>query len=68
MQFDHTHYVACIRWKAAEKESLKWLGHEDKSRVTPLIELIPRSFSRKNGERISIRDAARTIAGEIDDY
>lgn len=68
MSLDHTHYVADVRWKQAEKESLQSLGKEEKSRLTPLIELIPRNFRTNDDEELPTRDALRKIAKEIDNY
>ena len=52
MSFDHSHYVANVRWKAAEREALQWLGRREKAQLTPLIELIPRNFQTKDGEEV----------------
>lgn len=67
MSFDHTHYVADVRWKAAEREAFQWLKQE-KSCLTPLIELIPRNFRTNDGETLPVRKALQNIAGEIDSY
>lgn len=41
--FDHTHYIATLRCKQAEKGALKQLSPAIRSRMTPLIE-IPRTL------------------------
>ncbi|MEO8493511.1 MAG: beta family protein [Planctomycetota bacterium] len=68
MLFDHTHYVANVRWKQAEKESLQWLGKREKRQLTALIELIPRNFRTKDGKDLPIRDSLRRIASDLDRY
>lgn len=68
MSFDHSHYIPNVRWKAAERESLQWLGNhnkQEKARITPLIELIPPNFKTKDGDELPVRDALQRIAGEI---
>jgi len=37
-------YVPILRWKQAERLALRALNEEDRTRVTPLIELIPTIF------------------------
>lgn len=44
---DDTHYVPVLRWKAAERDALQWLRKEDKSRLQPLLEIIPPNFQAK---------------------
>ena len=39
--FDHRHYIPVLRWKAAEKDAIKYLTEEQKSIITPLLELVP---------------------------
>lgn len=68
MSFDHAHYVANVRWKAAEREALQWLGKREKIGLTPLIELIPRNFRTKDGNDRPIRDCLRRIASDIDTF
>src|SRR5262245_42630377 len=43
--FDHTHYVPILRWKRAEFDALTYLHERHRKRMTPLIEVTPRSFS-----------------------
>lgn len=42
--FNINHYVPVLRWKRAEEKALLELDNEVKSKLTPLIELIPRDF------------------------
>jgi hypothetical protein len=45
-------YVPILRWEQAEKLALKSLQEEDRSRITPLIEITPKSFDApKTGEK-----------------
>jgi hypothetical protein len=37
-------YVPILRWKQAEKLALRHLHNEDRDRITPLIEITPKSF------------------------
>lgn len=37
--FDHKHYVPILRWRASEKGALQKLESQDKTIITPLIEL-----------------------------
>ena len=66
---DDALYVPVLRWKAAEKDALQWLRKEDKSRLKPLLEIIPRSFQAKDGGPTrSVRAVLRTIARDIETY
>ncbi len=38
-EFDHRHYVPCVRWKQGEYQALLRLKPETKQRITPLIEV-----------------------------
>jgi hypothetical protein len=40
--FNETHYVPILKWKRGEQVALQHLSPEVKSRLTPLIEIIPR--------------------------
>lgn len=42
--FDCQHYVPVLRWKRAERRALRELFTKDKSRITPIIEIIPENF------------------------
>lgn len=42
--FDHNHYVPVLRWKRGESKALRDVGAEDRSLITPLIELAPKDF------------------------
>ncbi|NQU26606.1 MAG: hypothetical protein HQ567_35425 [Candidatus Nealsonbacteria bacterium] len=64
---DDTYYVPVLRWKAAEKGALQWLYEKDKSRVTPLVEIIPPAFqSKDDGKSLPVRTVLRTIAMDIE--
>ncbi len=39
MDFDHKHYVPCLRWKQGEYLAVKALSAASRDRVTPLIEV-----------------------------
>ena len=43
--FSHNHYVPVLRWKQGEIAALHNLYEQDRSRVTPLIELVPSDFT-----------------------
>ena len=43
--FDHRHYVPILRWKRAEWVALRHLKPEDRARITPLVEITPRSVT-----------------------
>jgi hypothetical protein len=45
--FGTNHYVPILRWKQAEKLALHRLRTDDKARMTPVIEITPKSFSPK---------------------
>lgn len=47
MKLDHTRYVPIIRWKRGEQVALRELSVEDKSKIRPLIELLPNNFVKK---------------------
>lgn len=39
MNFDHSHYVPCLRWKQGEYQALLRLKNTSKDHLTPLIEI-----------------------------
>lgn len=47
--FDHTQYVPILRWKQAERSALRQLLPNDRTKVTPLIELCPKDFATYQG-------------------
>ena len=53
--FDSNHYVPVIRWKRAEWIALRNLTEAIRGQITPLIELVPRNFSRPRGEMFESR-------------
>ena len=64
---DDTLYVPVLRWKAAEMDALQGMREEDRSRLKPLLEIIPPSFQPKNdAPRPSVRAVLGTIARDID--
>ena len=42
--FGAKHYVPILRWKQAERLALRYLDEKDRCRITPLIEITPKSF------------------------
>ena len=42
--FGPKHYVPILRWKQAERFALRYLRDGDRVRITPLIEITPKSF------------------------
>ena len=42
--FGTNHYIPILRWKQAERFALHRLRNDDKARITPLIEITPKSF------------------------
>lgn len=47
-QFSSRHYVPILRWKEAERTALSQLHESDSIFITPLIELVPENFIRKD--------------------
>jgi len=48
---DDALYVPVLRWKPAEMDALDWLREEDRSRLKPILEIIPRAFERRTVAR-----------------
>jgi len=46
-RFSSRHYVPILRWKEAERTALSQLHESDSISITPLIELVPENFIRK---------------------
>ena len=44
MNFDHTHYVPCLRWNQGEYQAVLELKDQTKKKITPLIEVSERNF------------------------
>jgi Beta protein len=62
--FDHKHYVPILRWKEAERLALRELQEEIRSRVTPLVQLVPESI--RTGKRTpTVEHALQRIAGDM---
>jgi len=54
-QFSSKHYVPILRWKEAERTALSRLHESESIFITPLIELVPENFIRKDRKgKISI--------------
>ena len=51
--FTASHYVPILRWKGAERTALKELRAEDRTRITPLIEIPRKIFEEKNSEDVA---------------
>jgi Beta protein len=49
--FGSNHYIPILRWKQAERFALHRLRSEDKARITPLIEITPKSFLAKKRDK-----------------
>ncbi len=65
--FDHHHYVPVLRWKRGEWVALRHLEPNDRSGMTPLIEITGRGFEPDNpdcGRNVQVRipRASRRIA------
>ena len=68
MNFEQGWYVPALRWKQGEKEALGWLGDSAKSRIMPLIELIPKNFKNAEGKRVSVRKAIAKFIDELGQF
>ncbi len=68
-QFGSTHYVPILRWKQAERTALAQLYERDSTCLTPLIELVPENFIRKDAKgkiiELSINDVINKVAGQL---
>ena len=63
-------YVPILRWKQAEKLALRHLLNEDRGRITPLIEITPKSFDapkagKKEGKKPDPRQVLEDHAKEL---
>lgn len=71
-QFDSKHYVPILRWKQAEKTALAQLYGHDSMCLTPLIELVPENFIRKDSKsritRLSANEVIRKVGGQLYQY
>jgi len=62
--FDHTRYVPVLRWKEAERLALRDLDDDVRSRITPLVQLVPESVT--TGKRTpTVGHALRKIAADM---
>lgn len=62
--FDHAHYVPILRWKQAEWLALRNLLPTDKDRLTPLIEITPKSVA-PGKRRTTLDEMLTKNAGDI---
>lgn len=60
--FSANHYVPLLRWKLAEMGALRTLPAQDRERITPLIEIIPRDFGTG---RPTLNEVTRNKAKQI---
>jgi hypothetical protein len=64
--FDHRHYVPILRWRPAERGALAKLGWAAESRITPLVELVPRAFHPSDARPdLSVKDVLGRIANDV---
>jgi len=62
-RFNLAHYVPVLRWKQAEQIALAQLYQQDSICITPLIELVPENFIRKDAKgHISKLSTAEVIS------
>ncbi len=62
--FDHTHYVPILRWKQAEWLALRYVEPEDRDRMTPLVEITPRSVALRT-RRPTVRQMLQKNAQDM---
>lgn len=62
--FDHTHYVPILRWKQAEWLALRYVESEDRDRMTPLVEITPRSVAPRT-RRPTVRQMLQKNAQDM---
>jgi hypothetical protein len=43
--FNDTRYIPILRWKEAERLALRDLGDDIRSRITPLVQVVPESLA-----------------------
>jgi hypothetical protein len=64
--FSHRHYVPILRWKRAEWIALRNLFDRDREAMTPLVELVPRSFGpNSKGDVPAPQTVLANVAAEI---
>jgi hypothetical protein len=63
--FDYKHYVPIIRWKAGERVALRELYDDDKTSLTPLIELMPDNVEKALKNKTSLAEFASQLRVQI---
>ena len=68
-RFNLAHYVPILRWKQAEQVALARLYVQDSGCITPLIELVPENFLRKDTKghvfSLDITEVVNRVAGHL---
>ena len=68
-KLDSRHYVPILRWKKAEQVALAQLDERDSIYITPLIELVPDNFMRKDEKghisKLSIAEVINRVGGQL---
>lgn len=71
-KFDLKHYVPILRWKQAEQTALAQLYEHDSICLTPLIELVPENFIRKDLKgritKLSINEVINKVGKQLSRY
>lgn len=66
--FGYKHYVPVLRWKQGEYGALKALTENETSMITPLIEILPKSFkSLRRGEKEIEPNEIEIIVDQIEE-
>lgn len=63
--FDHKHYVPIIRWKAGERIALRELYDDDKTGLTPLIEIPQDTVEKTLNKNMSLGALASQLRVQI---
>lgn len=64
-RFSPTHYVPILRWKKAEQTALAQLYDHDSICITPLVELVPENFIRKDVKGHSIKLSSNEVTNKV---
>jgi len=64
-RFNPTHYVPILRWKKAEQTALAQLYDHDSICITPLVELVPENFIRKDVKGHSIKLSSNEVTNKV---
>jgi hypothetical protein len=71
-QLDLVHYVPILRWKQAEQTALAQLYEHDSIYLTPLVELVPENFIRKDPKgritKLSINEVINKVGRQLSQY